>query len=149
MIKFNKNLIGSGLFLTLSLVLWLMIPYQIILKSDRVINSQTFPRLVIGLMGICSLYLFVREVVNILMKKECEYTVIHLKEESKSLLMIGSVTLFWIMLHWIPFMIAAVIFSGLVLALYRCKKLSYYAITFSTIMIVTVVFEKVLHVNLP
>ena len=148
-LKFNHNLVGSAMFLILSLVIWLMIPYQIVLKHDRVINSQTFPRLVIGLMGICSLFLFVKEIIAIVMKRERESKVIDLREEYRSILMILAVAFFWLILHWVPFMFSAILFAGLSLILYRCRKWLYYGITFSVIIAVTLVFQEVLHVNLP
>ncbi len=148
-VKYNKNLVGAGFFSVLSLIIWLMIPYQIVLKNDRVINSQTFPRVVVGLMVICSLYLLIREIISIIKKEEHEYMVIQLKEEVKSLLMIGAVVLFWIMLHWINFAASASVFSVLALLIFRCRKWKYYAIVFLVIIVVTYVFETVLHVNLP
>lgn len=149
LIKFNKNLVGSILFLLISITLWLMIPYQIVLKHDREINSQTFPRLVIGLMGVISLVMVIKEIIAIVKHMERAYLVINIKEEYKSWIMLGNIILYWVMLFWIPFLYASLIFASAVLVMYQCKKWTYYVITFSFIITVTLLFEHVLNVNLP
>lgn len=149
MIKYNKNLWGSIAFLILSLTIWILIPYQIVLQKERIINSQTFPRIVVGLMIICSTYLFIKSILDIVLKKEIDYGVIVFKEEFKSILMIFSVILFWVTLHFIHFMIAACIFSCLVMLIFKCKKLKYYLITIAFVIIITFMFQQLLGVNLP
>lgn len=148
-IRYNKNIIGSGMFLTLSVVLWLLIPTQIVIKTDDLINSQSFPRLVIGIMALSSLYLFIVELVKVIRNKEREMGQIILREEVKRLLMIGLVVLFWLLLHVTSFLVSSIVFGTLSLLLFRCKKWSYYALVNSLVIGVTLLFKLVLNVNLP
>lgn len=149
MIKINKNLWGSIIFLLLATIIWLLIPYQIASDTKRIINSQTFPRLVIGIMWVFSLVLLIKTSILILRKQDQSYIVINAKEESISWMMIGSIVLFWVLLHWLSFIISAMIFATIVLLIFRSKKWYYYGITYTTIVIVTLVFENILKVKLP
>ncbi|WP_105616812.1 tripartite tricarboxylate transporter TctB family protein [Vallitalea okinawensis] len=148
-VRYNKDLLGATIFLVISVAIWLLIPYQIVIKTDDLINSQSFPRLVVGLMGLCSLYLLLKEIIKIALKKEQNMGEIILKEEVKRLLMIGLVVLFWVLLHWVPFVVSAMIFGSLTLILFGSRKWSYYGIVNGLIVGVTLVFQYALHVNLP
>lgn len=148
-IRYNKNILGAGLFLALAITLWLLMPYQIVLKTNDIINSQSFPRLVIGIMGLSSFYLFIKEILKIVMGKERNIGTIVIKEECKRLLMIGLVVLFWVLLHFTSFLVSAMVFGTLTLMLFKCKKWPYYLVVNGMVIGVTLLFEHVLYVNLP
>lgn len=148
-IKIKQDLVGAITFLILGLVIWFLIPSQIKLTNQDMINSQTFPRLIIGLMIICSAYLVVIEVIKIIKKQPVKEAIIDLKQEGKSILMILMLVIYWVMLHWLPFMITSLIFAGGMLLFFKCKNWKYYAIVGTTIIAITVMFQNVLSVKLP
>lgn len=148
-IKIKQNLIGSILFLIISTVIWSLIPYQIKANPGNLINSQTFPRVIIGLMWICSLYLFVVEIVKIIKKQPVREIEICIKEESRSLVVIGMLVGYWLMLYWLTFMASSIIFATVMLLFFKNKNWKHYAVVISTIVVITVLFQNVLHVKLP
>ncbi|MGQ0286492.1 tripartite tricarboxylate transporter TctB family protein [Pasteurellaceae bacterium 22721_9_1] len=149
-ISFRQDLVGAVVFLILSISLWLLIPYQIMVTDDEeVITAQTFPRLVIGLMGICSFILLVKELVKWFRKQPVKMVELRFDQELRSLIVIALLLLYWAMLNWLPFMIASMIFSILLLLFFRCKNWIYYAIVISVVISVSVFFQYVLNVSLP
>ena len=69
-IKIYKEFVGAVLFLGVSTVLWWLIPSQIELsKNAEAINSQTFPKMIVGLMWIASLILLGRELWRMVRQK--------------------------------------------------------------------------------
>lgn len=148
-IKIKKNLIGSIIFLILSIIIWYMIPYQIKLTKVTAVNAQTFPRLIIALMGICSLYCLIKEINKIKKREPIEEIEIVFIEEVQAVLMIMLIIFYWLILHWFTFMAASLIFATGMLIFYRCKKISYYIIVYSIIISVTLAFQNLLNVELP
>ena len=67
-IKFKQDLVGGIVFLIVSLVIWFMMPSQIKINTTDAINSQSFPRVIIGLMMVCSIYLIIVQVIKIIKK---------------------------------------------------------------------------------
>lgn len=147
--KFKQDLIGAALFLAVATVIWLLIPSQIIVNEGYLINSQTFPRLIIGLMWISSLYLLVVEVIKIIRKEPVKELEVYIKEEFKSLIVIGLLVVYWGMLHWLTFMAASIIFGVAMLIFFKDKNWKHYAIVVTTIVVITIVFQNVLNVKLP
>ena len=65
-IRYNREIISGAIFVVLSAVLWFLIPVQVQTLEKTPINAQTFPRIAIGGMFLCSVGLllegiFVRE----------------------------------------------------------------------------------------
>lgn len=148
-IKLNRNLVGAILFFVFSLVLFLLMPSQIKVVSTDVINSATFPRLIIFIMGGCSLYLILIEVFKIVRKQAVELYEIDLHVEARTLVVIGLLILFLVMLYFIPFWAAALIFSTALMYFMGSRKLWKYATVYVIVISVTLLFTKVLNVTLP
>ncbi|UAY78761.1 tripartite tricarboxylate transporter TctB family protein [Pasteurella canis] len=148
-ITFRQDLIGAVVFLILSITLWLLIPLQIIIDEDEGITAQTFPRLIIGLMALCSVILLIKEIIKILHKQPSKMVTIQLTDELNSLVVIFLLALYWLMLHWLPFMVSSIIFAFLMLLFFRCHNWKYYAIVASVIISIALIFEHLLHISLP
>ncbi|MDH2926693.1 tripartite tricarboxylate transporter TctB family protein [Lonepinella koalarum] len=148
-IQFRQDLVGSTVFLIVSVVIWYLIPSQIVLTHDEPINSQTFPRLIIGLMGLCSLILLIKELIKWGRKQPVKMVELHFKQESRSAMVLLLLALYWGLMHWVPFAIASIIFSSLMLLSFGCRNWRYYAIVAAVILIISVLFEYVLKVSLP
>lgn len=147
--KFKQDLVGAIIFFVFSCIIWFMIPYQIKLTNNDAINSQTFPRLIIGLMMCCSIYLISVQVIKMIKKEPVKEVEINLKDEAKSLLVIGMLIAYWGALHILPFFVASLLFAGAFLIFFKCKNWKYYGIVFSTIIVITILFQNVLNVKLP
>ena len=147
--KFKQDLVGSILFLIVSSVIWLLIPSQIQANEGYLISSQTFPRVIIGLMWLCSLYLLVVEVIKLIRKEPVKEVEVALTEEFKSILVIGMLVGYWVMLHWLTFMASSIIFATIMLVFFKNKNWKHYGVIISTIVVITVVFQKFLNVKLP
>ena len=101
-IAFRQDLIGSLVFLIISAILWFLIPYQIITEEDEAITAQTIPRLIIGLMALCSFILFIKELIKLVRKQPSKTVEIHFKQELNATVIIGLLVLYWGMLHFLP-----------------------------------------------
>ncbi|MDO4766288.1 MAG: tripartite tricarboxylate transporter TctB family protein [Eubacteriales bacterium] len=148
-IKFNRNLVGAVLFFLFSMTLLLLMPSQIKVVSQDAINSATFPRLIVFIMAGCSLYLIIIEIIKIIRKQGVEIYEIDLAVESRTLVVIGLLILFYILLSLVPFWAAALIFATGLMLFMGSKSLWKYATVFVIIISVTLLFTKVLNVTLP
>lgn len=148
-LKFNRNLVGALLFFALSLTLFFLMPSQIKVVSNDVINSASFPRLIIFIMGACSLYLILLEAIKIIRKQPTEIVELNLAEEGRTLVVIGLLILFLVLLNFIQFWLSALIFSSLLMFFMGTRKWWKYAIVFTVIISITFLFTEVLNVTLP
>ncbi|MBV7387828.1 tripartite tricarboxylate transporter TctB family protein [Pasteurellaceae bacterium TAE3-ERU1] len=149
-IEIKQNLVGGLVFLIFSSLLWWLIPSQIVLKDTaEAINSQTFPRIIVGLMWLCSVILVAKEILLLVQRKPVKVVVFDLSEEFRSVILIALLIAYWGMLKVLPFVVASLIFVIAFLALSRCRNWKYYAIVCTTVILVSVVFEHILHVKLP
>lgn len=148
-ITFRQDLIGAVFFLILSITLWWLIPHQIVIDDHEGITAQTFPRLIIGLMGCCSLILLIKEVIKYLRNEPSKMVTLTLKDELNALVVVVLLVLYWIMLHGLSFMLSSIIFACLMLLFFRCRNWSYYAIVSVVILSVAMIFEHLLHISLP
>lgn len=148
-IAFRQDLIGSLVFLIISAILWFLIPYQIITEEDEAITAQTFPRLIIGLMALCSFILFIKELIKLVRKQPSKTVEIHFKQELNATVIIGLLVLYWGMLHFLPFMVSSAIFSYLFLLFLKCRNWKYYGIITVMIIAISLFFQYALNVSLP
>lgn len=148
-LSLRQDLVGACIFLILSLVLWFFIPIQILVEEDDTITAQTFPRLIIGLMALCSFILLIKELLKWLRKEPVKRIEIHLRQELHSFIIFSLLVGYWIILNWLPFMPASLIFATLLLCFFQCRNWRYYAIIFIVIISVSLLFQNVLNVNLP
>lgn len=148
-LKFRQDLVGALVFLILSAVLWIMLPYQIMIDDDDTITAQTFPRLIIGLMAFCSLILLIKELIKLWRKQPVTMVEIHFHQESRALLIVGLLVLYWAMLHWLPFMVSSIVFACLFMVFLRCRKWHYYVIVSAVIIAISLFFQNLLNVSLP
>lgn len=149
-IRFRQDLVGSIVFLIFSLVLWFLIPYQIkVTEDDELITAQTFPRLVIGLMILCCVILFIKEVIKLIRKQPTKMAELDFTRETRSLVVVLLLVVYWGLLHWLPFIVSSTIFSVLLLIFFQCKNWKYYAIVIAVIVSVSLFFQNLLNVSLP
>ena len=147
--KLKTNLIGGSLFLSISIIIWFLIPSQIILTQNTSINSQTFPRLIVGLSIISSILLILKETIKIIKKEPTEEIEIIFNNEVKVIVMLILLVVYVFLFEYIGFLFSSIIYSFLTLMYYKSKNIKYYIYIALVCLIVNYIFKNLLLVQLP
>ncbi len=147
--KLKTNLIGGSLFLSISIIIWFLIPSQIILTQNTSINSQTFPRLIVGLSIISSILLILKETIKIIKKEPTEEIEIIFNNEVKVIVMLILLVVYVFLFEYIGFLFSSIIYSFLTLMYYKSKNIKYYISIALVCLIVNYIFKNLLLVQLP
>lgn len=147
--KLKTNLIGGSLFLSISIIIWFLIPSQIILTQNTNINSQTFPRLIVGLSIISSILLILKETIKIIKKEPIEEIEIIFNNEVKVIVMLILLVVYVFLFEYIGFLFSSIIYSFLTLMYYKSKNIKYYISIALVCLIVNYIFKNLLLVQLP
>ncbi|WCE30461.1 tripartite tricarboxylate transporter TctB family protein [Vibrio sp. SCSIO 43137] len=148
--KITNNIIGSMIFIGLSIFILYVIPDQILATNNEGINAQSFPRWVTFLMLASSLLLLATELVRQIRNKDSHQKVnLNYKKEAKSILYISFIILFALAIPIFGFLISSVLFSCFSLLFFKVKKTSYYAFLITCCVVVSYVFKTLLLVQLP
>ena len=145
--KFPVNLTGAVIFLLFGLFILYVMPEQVIVADNDVVNGQVFPRLVVWMMLICSGFLAISEVYKMIRKQPIEMKTINLLIEVKALIIFGIMLLFHLVAQWTNFAVGAVLCAFLMLLFFRCKKRNYYIITIGMAVLIWVAFRFGLNVR--
>ena len=81
-ISIPTDLAGSILFFLLGAVLFFMLPSQVPISENDVINGRVFPKLLFSLMMICSAVLIIQNIIKI-SKKQPDHECLHLSQKIK------------------------------------------------------------------
>lgn len=148
--RWNKNMVGGGLFVALSAAILLAIPYQIKDSSDALVNAQFLPRAVAWVMLALSAALFLQGLYRA--RKglgEKDTITIHLSNEVRVLLAVVLLIGYAAVMPSIGFIVSSIAVCGLILALMRVKKWTYYAYTLAIIVATYFIFRFLLNIILP
>ena len=142
------DLAGSILFFILGAVLFLMLPSQVPLSENDVINGRVFPRLLFSLMMICSAVLIIQNVIKISKKQPIQVRTFNLLTEVKALMILAILFITYLICRITNlFVLGAVFCSIMFLVYFRCKKWFYYAITIGMAILIWVAFRFGLNVK--
>ena len=119
-ISIPTDLAGSILFFLLGAVLFFMLPSQVPISENDVINGRVFPKLLFSLMMICSAVLMILTILFI------TYFICRITD---------------------LFVLGAIFCSIAFLVYFRCKKRSYYAITIGMAVLIWAAFRFGLNVK--
>lgn len=147
--KLKTNLIGGGLFLFISIIIWFLIPSQIVLTQNSNINSQTFPKLIVGLSIFSSFLLIAKEIIKTIKKEPTDEIEITLNNEIKVIIMLVLLIIYVFLFEYIGFLFSSIIYSFLTLMYYKCKIIKYYISIALVCLIVNYIFKNLLLVQLP
>ncbi len=152
-IKINSEMIAGGAFTIVSMVLLKLIPTQIDTYEKTSINAQTFPKIALGGLFIFSLVLLIQGIF-FLPKKEILfndelYSSRVFKDSIRSLIYIAILIIYMLIFKKVGFIISNILLTISILAYYRTKKWSYYAIALGIGALVYLLFTLVLHISLP
>ena len=87
-ISIPTDLAGSILFFLLGAVLFFMLPSQVPISENDVINGRVFPKLLFSLMMICSAVLIIQNIIKISKKQPVQVSTFNLLTEVKALMIL-------------------------------------------------------------
>src|SRR5690554_4042682 len=132
-IRYRSNLTAGISAVVVSIVIFLIIPLEIgeDVQAVHGITSRTFPYVLSGLMGACGLGLIIQSLVF----KKDEIKEIKLGQEVKGVLYIIVLLIYAFACRY-SFVIATSLLGFATLRFEKCKKISYYLIIMSTVVII-------------
>ncbi|GFH91273.1 hypothetical protein IMSAGC002_02525 [Lachnospiraceae bacterium] len=147
--KLPIDIVTGIFFLLLGAVILLIMPKQVPVSDSDVINGQAFPTLLMAVMMICSGVVLAKELYNIFVKKmPPAMKNINLLVEVKALEILAILLLTYVICRVTDLFVAGAIFCSLAFLIYfRCRKLSYYAITLTVAVLIWIAFRFGLNVN--
>ena len=147
--KLPIDIVTGVFFLLLGALILLIMPKQVPVSDSDVINGQAFPTLLMAVMMICSGVVLAKELYNIFVKKmPPAMKNINLLVEVKALEILAILLLTYVICRVTDLFVAGAIFCSLAFLIYfRCRKLSYYAITLTVAVLIWIAFRFGLNVN--
>lgn len=148
-LKLPIDIVTGVFFLLLGAVILLIMPKQVPVSDSDVINGQAFPTLLMVVMMICSGVVLAKELYNIFVKKmPPAMKNINLLVEVKALEILAILLLTYAICRVTDLFVVGAIFCSLAFLVYfRCRKLSYYAITLTVAVLIWIAFRFGLNVN--
>ncbi|MCY1151211.1 MAG: tripartite tricarboxylate transporter TctB family protein [Sphaerochaetaceae bacterium] len=143
------NIVGSILFIIVSSILLYLVPSQIKINTEAVVNARTFPLLMLRIVLIFSIILLIKDIIFIITKREIETKELNLLVEVKFLIILSMLIIFLALLYFTNFILSSIVFGILMLFYFRSKKLSNYLIIILAAILIGYLFQNVLHVRLP
>ena len=147
--KLPIDIVTGVFFLLLGAVILLIMPKQVPVSDSDVINGQAFPTLLMAVMMICSGVVLAKELYNIFVKKmPPAMKNINLLVEVKALEILAILLLTYVICRVTDLFVVGAIFCSLAFLIYfRCRKLSYYAITLTVAVLIWIAFRFGLNVS--
>ena len=147
--KLPIDIVTGVFFLLLGAVILLIMPKQVPVSDSDVINGQAFPTLLMAVMMICTGVVLANEFYNIFVKKmPPSMKNINLLVEVKALEILAILLLTYVICRVTDLFVVGAIFCSLAFLIYfRCRKLSYYAITLTVAVLIWIAFRFGLNVN--
>mgnify|MGYP001092188752 CR=1 FL=1 len=143
------ELITGILFLLIGIVVFAIMPSQVKVSDTDVVNGQAFPTLLMVVMMICSGIVLLKELYSIFVKKQpLTMKKINLLVEVKALEILAILILTYVICELTDLFVIGAVFCSLgFLVYFRCRKVSYYAITLTVAVLIWVAFRFGLGVN--
>ncbi len=146
--RYPSDLATGIIFLIVAIAVILLLPSQVSVSQNDVIDGREFPRLLMYLMAICSCVLILVELGKMIMKKPMVMKTMNLLVEVKALIIMAILIITFLLAKYTGMFVLGAIFCAIAFLLFfRCKKKSYYAITVVFVVAIWAVFRFVLHVN--
>jgi len=148
--KVHKNIASSTFLVILSIVIYLLIPHQIAVETDSIINARLVPKFTIILMFLFSLILLIKSIINAKRNpSEDDKITINFKEEIRVLLLLFFLFGYVVIMPLVGFIISSLIVAILVLVMMKVKKWTYYLSTIIAVFIIYYIFTILLNIPLP
>jgi putative tricarboxylic transport membrane protein len=148
-VAFRPSIVGPIIFIVFSIAILLLMPSQIKVQQDQIINARTFPRMLTYLMLGSSVVVLAQALFNLARHKPIEKLELELLTEVKAVLMLAMLVLYAVLMKPIGFIASSVIYAILMLYYFRVKNWKYYVILVVSAIAIGVIFRYVLNVRLP
>ncbi|HOV37890.1 MAG TPA: tripartite tricarboxylate transporter TctB family protein [Spirochaetales bacterium] len=148
--KIDKEISGSLIFVFLSLAIWLLIPYQIEVKTESLINARFVPRIITIAMFLFSM---IDLGVQILQNVKGEKTAntqndTPAKRHGYPVLMVVVLFLYILLMDIIGFELSSILASWAILVVIGSRNWKYYVISGIFPVLVGLIFRYLFNVNL-
>lgn len=150
-IKLNSNMITGAIFLVVSLILHILLPYQIKTYETGSITAATVPTLLIRCLIVCSAILLVQGILSKDKKEYCISGALFQKESLKRLkpaIYIAMLLAYAVLLPYIGFIIASLLLANGILAYFGSRKWWFYLIASANVLLAYFAFRAI-NVTLP
>lgn len=147
-VKVHTDLVSGIFFLIFSVALFLVIPSQVKVVTDEVVNSRTFPYILSLIIMAMSLKTIALEVVRLAKKEAVETKEFDSKVEAKALFLFSLLIVYVILIQVIGYLVSSLLMVSSFLIFFKTKKWYYYAITLGLTVGIFFIFKMVLNVQL-
>lgn len=148
-VKLYTDIVGPIVFIIFALAVLFLMPEQIKLTEESKINARTFPVILMGMILFFSVLLLIKEIIKIITKKNVNVKEIEVLTEIKALIILVLLIIFLVLMNFIGFLLASMIFSVLMLYFFRIKNWKYYIIILIAAVLISLLFQYGLKVRLP
>jgi putative tricarboxylic transport membrane protein len=150
--KIDREIGGGVVFVLLSMAIWFLIPFQIEIKTETVINARFVPQVI-------AISLFVFSVINLVLQilqkakgesKEVEFDESNVQGHGHghALLMVLVLVLYLVIMDLIGFELSSILVSWAILILIGSRNWKYYVISGVFSVVVGLIFRYLFNVNL-
>jgi hypothetical protein len=150
-LKAKKEIIGASMFVVLSCIIWLLIPFQIAFIDNSRLNARFVPRVITMVMGIFSILNLALSLYKAFHGKAKKTVSEHfaIKRQGDPALLLIAFILYAFGMQFIGFEVASVLMCCLILLIVRSKNWKYYVISGVFSVLIGLVFRNVFYVPLP
>lgn len=147
-IRIPINLTAGIIALIFAVFILFIMPWQVVVADNDVVNGRAFPKLLMYVMIICSSMLILKDVLKMVKKEPVEIKTINLLTEVKAVIIFAILFITYLLSKITGLFVIGAVFCCIGFLLYfRCTKRSYYVITISLAVIIWVLFRFVLGVE--
>ena len=126
----------------------ILLPSQVPISENDVVNGRVFPKLLFSLMMICSAILIIQNVIKISKKQPVQVSTFNLLTEVKALMILAILFITYFICRITDLFVLGAVFCSIAFLVYfRCKKRSYYAITIGMAVLIWAAFRFGLNVK--
>lgn len=147
-VRIPVDLVTGILFALFALVIFWVMPDQVVISEKDVVNGRAFPTLLMGLMLLCCVMLVGKELYKLATKQPIAWKTINLLVEVKALIILAILVGTYFLSKLTGLFVIGGVFCCLgFLVYFRCRKPSYYIITVALAVGIWAAFRFVLGVD--
>ena len=147
-VRIPVDLVTGILFALFALVIFWVMPDQVVISEKDVVNGRAFPTLLMGLMLLCCVMLVGKELYKLATKQPIAWKTINLLVEVKALIILAILVGTYFLSKLTGLFVIGGVFCCLGFWVYfRCRKPSYYIITVALAVGIWAAFRFVLGVD--
>lgn len=147
-LRIPVDLVTGILFALFSLVIFRVMPDQVVISEKDVVNGRAFPTLLMAVMLLCCVMLVGKELYKLATKQPLAWKTINLLVEVKALIILAILGGTYFLSRLTGLFVVGGVFCCLgFLVYFRCRKPSYYIITLALAVGIWAAFRFVLGVD--